>query len=183
MSLLLSALLIFALRVTDVSIGTLRVLYAVRGRRGIAATLGLFESGVFIFAITSAMKDVHPAKMIAYAAGFAAGNFVGISIERWIASGTILARVVAKPAPPDAPDGGLITTLRDRGFGVTAMHGTGLQGDVALLFVVAPRKREHELLRLIEQKDPHAFVTLDTVNHALGGYLSTATPRAVTVRK
>jgi hypothetical protein len=42
MHLALAALLIFALRVTDVSIGTLRVLYAVRGRR-LAAAGSLFR--------------------------------------------------------------------------------------------------------------------------------------------
>jgi uncharacterized protein YebE (UPF0316 family) len=179
MSLALAALLIFALRVTDVSIGTLRVLYAVRGRRLVAAGLGFFESAVFIFAISSAMRDIHPAKMIAYACGFAAGNYVGITIERWIASGTILARVVTRTGQTPA----LLAALRDRGFGVTTIHGSGQHGDVELFFVVAPRKRERELLHLIEEIDPHAFVTLDAVHRALGGYLTTAIPRAVTVRK
>jgi uncharacterized protein YebE (UPF0316 family) len=179
MHLALAALLIFALRITDVSIGTLRVLYAVRGRRLVAAGLGFFESAVFIFAISSAMRDIHPAKMIAYACGFAAGNYVGITIERWIASGTILARVVTSAGQTAA----LLAALRERGFGVTTIHGAGQHGDVEIFFVVTSRRRERELLRLIEHIDPTAFVTLDAVSRAQGGYLSTATPRAVTVRK
>jgi len=176
MELFLSALLIFALRVCDVSIGTLRTLFTVRGRKYVSASLALAESGIFIFALSRVMSGVNnPAKMIAYALGFATGNFCGITIERWIGSGTILARIVAKNAV-------LLVGLRERGFGVTVMQGEGREGEVALLFVVAPRRREKELLTLTEQLDPNAFVTLDAVHHALGGYL-TNVRGAMSVRK
>ncbi len=176
MELFLSALLIFALRVCDVSIGTLRTLFTVRGRKYVSATLALAESAVFIFALSRVMKDVNnPVKMIAYALGFATGNFCGITIERWIGSGTILARIVAKNPV-------LLVGLREQGFGVTVMQGEGREGDVAILFVVAPRRREKELLKLTEQLDPNAFVTLDAVHHALGGYL-TNVRGAMSVRK
>jgi uncharacterized protein YebE (UPF0316 family) len=178
MSLLLPALLIFCLRVTDVSIGTLRSLYAQRGRRGLAAALGFVESAIFILAISRIMKDVDkPLNMLAYASGFATGSFMGITIERWIASGMILVRIIARDNYQP-----LLAALRDRGFGVTAVAGSGRTGDVGLFFVVAPRKRERELLKLVEQTDPDAFVTLDAVNHALGGYVSGARS-AVSVRK
>lgn len=175
MDLCLAALLIFSLRVCDVSIGTLRMLFTVRGRKYISATFALLESGIFIFALSKVMADLNsPVKMLAYAMGFACGNFAGITIERWIGSGTILARIVAKNAI-------LLAGLREYGFGVTVMQGEGKEGTVCLLFVVAARRRERELLTLVEQLDPEAFVTLDAVNHALGGYLSVSSP--VSVRK
>lgn len=175
---LLPALLIFCLRVTDVSIGTLRSLYAQRGRRFLAAALGFCESAIFILAISRIMKDVDkPLNMLAYACGFATGSFMGITIERWIASGIILVRIIAR----DNIDA-LVAVLREHGFGATAIHGAGREGEVRLFFVVAPRKRERELLRLVQQTDPDAFVTLDAVNHAAGGYVSAART-AVSVRK
>ena len=89
MEYLLPALMIFGLRVCDVSIGTLRMLYAIRGRRYLASGLGLLESGIFIFAISSALKDAasNPLLMVGYATGFAVGTFAGTSLEAWIASG------------------------------------------------------------------------------------------------
>lgn len=167
--LFLAAALIFALRVTDVSIGTIRVLYAVRGRRMLAASLGLLESAIFILAISRIMQDQNnPAKMLAYALGFAAGIFTGITIERWIASGTIFARIIARAQCPS-----LTTVLRDRGFGVTEIEGSGRAGDVSLYFVVAPRRREREILALIEEHAPDAFLTIDPVSRSLGGYQGT----------
>jgi uncharacterized protein YebE (UPF0316 family) len=176
MDLFLSALLVFGLRVADVSIGTLRTLFTVRGRKYVSATLAFFEASIFIFALSQLMQNTnHPLKMVAYAAGFAAGNFSGITIERWIGSGTILVRIIARNPI-------LLVALREQAFGVTLSHGEGREGAVAMLFVVAPRRRERELLTLIEKVDPDAFVTIDSVNHALGGYL-TATPVPTTVRK
>ena len=175
MQILLTSLLIFALRVTDVSIGTVRVLYAMRGRRYVAAGLGLFESLVFIVALSRVASFDSFWKMLAYASGFATGNFMGITIERWIASGTILVRIVAKNAI-------LIAGLRGAGFGVTVTQGEGKEGSVALLLVVAARKRQRELLEIVEKLDPDAFVTLDAVSHAQGGYLKFA-PIPNTVRK
>jgi uncharacterized protein YebE (UPF0316 family) len=178
MSVLLPALLIFCLRVTDVSIGTVRVLYAQRGLRLAATALGLVESGVFILAISRIMKDVDkPLNMLAYAAGFATGNFVGITIERWIASGTILARFIARDHMSE-----LMTALREHGFGATTVNGAGREAEVRIFFVVAPRRRERELLQLVQRVDPDAFVTVDAVDHATGGYLS-GVRSAVSVRK
>ena len=176
MELFFSALLIFVLRVTDVSIGTLRTLFTVRGRKYVSASLAFCEASIFIIALSHVMKGIDsPPKMFAYAAGFAVGNFCGITIERWIGSGTILVRIVANNTL-------LLLSLREQGFGVTVIHGQGREGDIMLLFVVAPRRRERELLTLVEKLDPNAFVTLDAVHHALGGYLTSAAD-AVSVRK
>ena len=161
------ALLIFSLRIIDVSIGTVRMLYAMRGRKYIASCLGLVESGIFIFAISSALRDAsgNPYKMVGYAAGFATGTFIGMSLEGWIASGTILARIVTKTAGP-----ALSTALHEAGFGMTALDGAGHQEDVQLLFVVAPRRRGKELVSIVAGIDPEAFMTIDRVNLARGGY-------------
>src|SRR5436305_850946 len=140
--LLLGALKIFALRVLDVSIGTVRVLFAMNGRRWVAAGLGLIESGIFVVAIAGVFSDLHnPWKMAGYAAGFATGTFLGISIEQWIGSGTIMARILSRTATA-----ALSTALRERGFGVTVLSGEGRAGEIHVLLILAPRRRTHELL-------------------------------------
>ena len=176
---LAGALLIFLLRVTDVSIGTLRMLYAVRGRRFVAAGLGLLESGIFIFAISRVLKDIgtQPWLMVGYACGFAAGNAAGITLEKWIGSGWVLARIISKDKCHP-----LVAALRDGGFGVTVVQGHGIELEVLVLFVVAPRRRGEQMLRIVREVDPKAFVTTDAVNLASGGYLPHAIP-PTSVRK
>ncbi|HNB55195.1 MAG TPA: DUF5698 domain-containing protein, partial [Anaerolineales bacterium] len=71
---LLSALFIFGLRVTDQSLDTLRVLFIMRGRKGIAWVLGFFQALVFVTAISTVLSNIdNPANLIGYAAGFATG--------------------------------------------------------------------------------------------------------------
>jgi uncharacterized protein YebE (UPF0316 family) len=178
MSAILGALLIFGLRIIDVAIGTLRMLYAVRGRRIVAATLGACEAFIFIYAIAHVFRnlDNHYNK-VGYALGYAVGSILGITIEKWIASGSLLARIISRDK-----SGTLCTQLRDAHFGVTTLQGSGREGQVTILFLVLPRKRGKELLRLVQQLDPDAFITIEPINHAAGGYLPHSATQ-VSVRK
>jgi uncharacterized protein YebE (UPF0316 family) len=165
------ALLIFCLRLCDVSLGTIRSLYVVRGDRRWAVPLAFGESLIWVIAISKIMKEVnagHTYNIIAYAEGFAAGTLCGMTIERWIASGWVLVRIITQSG--DA----LTAALRERHFGVTEVQGEGREGEQALLFIVAPRRRGDELLGLVRSLDDHAFVTIDAVNTAQGGYLPAA---------
>jgi uncharacterized protein YebE (UPF0316 family) len=176
---LLGALAIFSLRVIDVSLGTVRSLFTIRGQRAVAAGLGLIESGVFIFAVSRVIGSAgqNPWKMLGYACGFATGTVLGITIERWIASGTVLLRVIS---PKHAVR--MRATLLNEGFGVTAVRGEGREGEVVILFVVAKRKRGKTALRLVNEIDPDSFVTVEPVSQAIGGYIPLS-PEAASVKK
>jgi uncharacterized protein YebE (UPF0316 family) len=161
------ALLIFGLRICDVSIGTVRVIYTIRGNRIASATLGFLESFIWILAISRAMKYVNnPMSMVGWATGFAAGTVLGITLERWIATGHILMRIISVAKAEDLRD-----ALRGCGVGVTAVAAEGRGGAVMVLFAVAPRKRGKEMLRVVKDTDPDAFITIEPVSQAIGGYL------------
>jgi uncharacterized protein YebE (UPF0316 family) len=163
----LLALGIFALRICDVSIGTIRVIYTIRGKRLVSAGLGVLESGIWIFAISKLFASVtEPITMIGWALGFGAGTVVGITLERWIASGHILMRVIS----PESADN-LRLKLLELGVGVTAVPGEGRDGKVQFLFVVAQRRRGDELLKVVQSIDANAFITIDPISHAVGGYM------------
>lgn len=172
------AVLIFVLRVVDVSIGTLRVVSTVRGLRTQAVVLAFFESAIFIVAISKAMQGATDAwKMAGYAAGFAVGTFMGMTLERWIASGWIIVRAISRERTEE-----LRQQLRERHFGVTTIKGEGYEGHLSILFIVAQRKRGPELLQLVREVEPEAFVTIESVNRAIGGYMP-AVAEATMVRK
>jgi uncharacterized protein YebE (UPF0316 family) len=161
------ALLIFCLRICDVSIGTVRVIYTIRGNRVASAVLGFLESLIWIFAISRAMKYVNnPLSMIGWAGGFSAGTVLGITLERWIATGHILMRVISLEKAEALRD-----ALRNAAVGVTAVPAEGRGGALMILFAVAPRKRGKEMIKLVKEIDPNAFITVDPVSQAIGGYL------------
>lgn len=77
------AVLIFALRIVDVSLGTLRTLSVVRGRVRASMIFGFVEVLVWSLAITQVFVGKAPMPvLIGYAAGYAAGNAVGIYLEQ-----------------------------------------------------------------------------------------------------
>ena len=166
----LIALMIFCLRIVDVSIGTVRVIYSIRGNRFVAAGLGIVESTVWVLAISKAIKYVdRPISIAGWAIGFGVGTLLGITIERWIASGFVLVRTITGNAEP------LRTALVGEGFGATVLEGKGRDGAVEIVFVVAPRRRAKEIMQLVQRMDADAFITVESINHAIGGYVPTVT--------
>jgi uncharacterized protein YebE (UPF0316 family) len=167
------ALLIFCMRIADVSIGTIRTIYTIRGRRNLAMLLGIVESAIWILAISKAVELMkhNPWAMVGWACGFGAGTYTGITIEKWIASGHILMRVISIQKGPLLRD-----ALYGEDVGVTKMPGEGRNGEVDILFVVAPRRRSEELLQKVQLIDADAFITIDPINHPIGGYMPLPAP-------
>jgi uncharacterized protein YebE (UPF0316 family) len=162
----IGALTIFAMRVGDMSMDTLRMLFVVRGRKGIAWVLGFFQSIIYVLAITSVLSNLgNPLNVIGYAAGFATGNVVGMLIEERLAIGHIHLRIVS-------PRRGavLAQVIRDKGFGVTEISARGKDGMVSILSVSVLRKDVQKIETLVHENDPEAFMTSEDVRPVRRGF-------------
>ena len=83
MSLFLSALLIFVLRLIDQSLTTVRALIVTK-KPVLGAFIGLVESAIWILAVSQVIKDINdPFLIAAYAFGFAAMNLILVLIIQW----------------------------------------------------------------------------------------------------
>src|SRR4051812_46879159 len=90
------ALAIFALRIVDVSCDTMRILFAVRGKRLVAGALGFVQVLVWPFAVGSALQHLNSwLHVLGYAAGYATGTMVGITIEQAVAYGLAVVRITS----------------------------------------------------------------------------------------
>ena len=98
------AILVFFARLTDVSLGTLRTIAIVHGRTMLAFWLGFFESAIWLAVVSTIVQAVYqqPLLGVVYAFGFASGNLVGITIEKWIAMGHLILRVISSNTLPNA---------------------------------------------------------------------------------
>ncbi|NIA25247.1 MAG: DUF2179 domain-containing protein [Gammaproteobacteria bacterium] len=160
MSLFLGALLIFGLRLIDVSIGAVRIVMVVRGERWIAGLLGFFESLTWAIAAGLVFSNLNsPVRLVAFAAGFGAGTILGSTIERKVALGKSVMRVIT---PFETPE--VAPALRDAGYGVTVVNAEGKKGDVRLAFTVIPRRRATEVLSIVRSINPDAFVTIEDIS-------------------
>jgi len=160
------ALMIFCLRITDMSLDTLRLLFVVRGRKGISWTLGFFEAAVYIVAITRVLSNLNnPLTILGYAAGFATGNVVGMLIEERLAIGHINLQIVSSGRGVV-----LAQVLRDAGFAVTEVPARGKNGMVHLLSMSVLRKDVPRVEQVVHEVDAEAFVTSADVRPVRRGY-------------
>ena len=165
----LVALLIFLARVVDVSLGTLRTLLVFRGHKYAAAGIGFIEILVWVFAVSSVINNLDQWYLgVAYAAGFATGNIVGISLENKLAIGTELVRAVSLD-----PSVELAARVRSAGFDVIELAGKGNASAVEVLLIVEKRRKVPKLLRLIGATDPSAYFTITDVKDSARQYQAT----------
>lgn len=161
-SLLIAAITIFSLRILDVSMGILRISMVIRGRRRLAGIFGFLESLIWLIAAAQVLQDLDsPIKYIAYAGGFAVGTMVGATIEKWIAVGHAMVRIVASVDSPK-----VTKALRNAGFFVTVVNAKGKEGKVRISFSVISRRKIPQVLKIVGEINPEAFITFETTNPA-----------------
>jgi len=158
--LLILPLFIFLARICDVSLDTLRIIFISKGYKFVAPVIGFFEVLIWIMVITRIMQNLDNwICYVAYAGGFATGNFVGMVLDEKLAIGFEMVRVITKK---DAHE--LINALRKAGYGVTSVNAMGMQGEVGILYVVINRKKLNEVIGMIHQYNPNAFFTIESIN-------------------
>lgn len=161
-----AGLLIFCMRVADMSLDTLRMLFTMRGRKSLAFVIGITEAAVFILAVSQVLKGpLNLWTVMGYACGFGTGTVVGMMAEERLALGFTLFSVYSL-----ARGGALSAALREAGHAVTEFAGHGQSGAIAVVTCAVSRKDAPRVHDLIRQVDPEAFVTLDDVRPLQRGY-------------
>lgn len=162
----LITLVIFLLRVTDMSLDTMRVLFVIRGRRWITWILGFFQSAFWVIAITSVLSNLDNLwNVVAYAGGFATGNVVGMVIEDRLAIGHAHMRIISSRWGNAIAD-----TIRNAGYAATELAGRGKDGTVSVINCSIHRKDIYGLKEAISKIDPNAFITVEEIRPLHRGF-------------
>ena len=162
-------LIIFAARIFDVTLGTLRIIFVSRGKRNLAPVLGFFEVLIWIVVISQLVQNLDSVTAyVGYAAGFAAGNYIGMWLEDKLALGTYILRMITAEEV-----GELVGRLRDAGYGVTRVEGEGTKGRVHLVYTVVKRRNVEQVLAIIHEVKPNAFVSMEEIRSSEKGVFPT----------
>lgn len=152
-------LLIFVAKISDVTLGTLRIVMLARGEKVIAPILGFFEILIWLLAVTKVLQNLDNwVNYIAYAGGFAMGNYVGLVIERKLAVGVIKIQIITKKGAKK-----LIAALVQNGYGITSIDAEGAVGKVNVIYCILKRSTLPEMIALIKQYNPKAFYSVADV--------------------
>ena len=147
----------------------MRIIFVARGKRNLAPILGFFEVLIWIVVISQLVQNLEsPTAYIGYAAGFAAGNYFGMWLEDKMALGTYILRLITNEEPDE-----LIQRLRDLGFGVTNVRGEGKTGEVNMIYTIVKRRDVEQVLAIIHEMKPNAFVSMEEVRSTEKGIFPT----------
>ncbi|MFA7565133.1 MAG: DUF2179 domain-containing protein [Candidatus Neomarinimicrobiota bacterium] len=166
---LIIPLFIFLARITDVSIGTVRIILVSKGNKLGASFLGFFEISIWLLAISQVMQQGlnNVASFFAYGLGFACGNFIGITIEEKLALGLQTIRLISTETVDI-----LTMTLRDAGYGVTVINASGAKGPVHILYVIVQRKKVKDVIRIASEITPDIFISVEDIRSVKAGFFS-----------
>ena len=160
-------LIIFAARVVDVSLGTIRVHFIVRRKKAVAAAIGFVEVLIFILIVSRVLQDIqHLIYVVAYAGGFATGTLLGMHLAELLSKQVLQVTVIS-----EGQSALVETALREAGFALTRFVGTGRDGAVDVLDVVCAAKGLNRLTEAVTKVDPKAFVYSQELAGLRGGHV------------
>ena len=180
MDVLFDALLIIAMQLVIVPLTTLRTIFLVKNEIRNASLLGGVEALIYVISLGIIFSDLsNYLNMFAYAIGYSGGIILGGYIEKKLAIGyrTVIVSLLDR-------DYALIDELRKEGFGVTVFEGEGRDGNKRYrLDIVVKRSREKELMNLLNEEVPKAFVVSYEPTSFKGGYIVKSMKKAVARKK
>lgn len=158
-------ILIFFARMCDVTLGTLRNVFIAKGFKNVVPIIGFFEVLIWLISMRQIMQHLdNPLCYIGFASGFAAGTYVGMFVERRLALGMQVLRIITHQNSDE-----LITALKSENIGVTIIDGHGAKGPVKIIFTIMKRKDIEGIRKIIEKNNPSAFYSIEDVRVANQG--------------
>jgi uncharacterized protein YebE (UPF0316 family) len=163
---LLAGLFVFTMRVIDMSLDTLRLLFVMRGRKLLAGGIGVVQATVFILAVSAVLSGpLDPFTVAGYALGFGAGVIIGMVAEQRLALGHSMLRVYSPTSGPVIAE-----ALRTASFAVTEFTAHGRDGEITVVNSVIARRDIARAQGIVKQLDPGAFITVDEIQPLQRGY-------------
>ncbi len=154
--LLCGAVIIMLMRMTDVTLGTFRMIMVVQSKKYIAGVIGFFEVLIWIFAMRYIFNHLdNTINLFGYATGFALGNILGISLEEKVALGYVQVNIISRHYTDKIAD-----ALRKSRFGVTILPAEGGTGGMSVIIIIIRRRDLNSVKKLIENIDPACFITV-----------------------
>ena len=151
--------LIFASRVIDVSFGTIRIVMVSKGQKFWAPLLGFFEVLIWLIAISRVFQNLDNwLCYVAYAAGFACGNYVGLLIEEKLAVGIVKVQIITRKSAKI-----LINNLVEAGYGITHHEAKGSTEPVSIIYTIIKRKQIQKVQNIVIKTNPQAFYSVEDV--------------------
>ena len=165
--LLFLCLKIFFVRIIDVSLGTVRTIFSVKGKNLIAILIGFAEITVWFLVVKEALNTDENSLWIvfSYASGFSTGTYIGGIISNKFIKSNLGVQVITN-------NNNIINILRDNGFGVSVIDIKGKKDEKKyMLYISITNKNYTELEKIIKSYDEKAFIVVNEIKNIENGFI------------
>lgn len=167
---MLTCLQIFAARIVDVSLGTLRTVFFVKGKTIEPFIIAFFEVLVWYAVARTALNTTGNTLLIAisYAGGYATGTYLGSLLSNKLIKGYVGVQIVIKDKSAK-----LIEILRKKGYAVSVIE---LKNDYDgknkdMLYIQANKRDLKELTNIVKKFDKEAFLVVNETKMIQNGLI------------
>jgi uncharacterized protein YebE (UPF0316 family) len=162
-----SVLIVFAIKFVNMALQTLSMNFLVRGRRLYTFIFAFLEVMVYLVGLSQVLNTMTIYKMLGYALGYATGALFGIWLEQRLAIGNQTWLIIPNENPYR-----LAYHLRDRGFGITTISGSGMDSNRMIILTTTMRKNVALLSASLTELAPDAFVSVLDTRTTMGGHVT-----------
>jgi len=168
LTVILMSVMIFVLKIVEVSIATTRIILITKGERKVGAVIALAEISLWLFLVATVVTKVQDniVYAVVYALGFAVGQFVGSLIEDKVAIGTVRVEAIILREH----EAELSLYLRSKGYAVTVVEATGKDFPRSILLFYVARKNVNKLTNEIKEHQHNVVLIADDIKPLYGGY-------------
>ena len=160
---------IFLVRIIDVSLGTVRTIFSVKGQNLMASFIGFIEITVWFLVVKEALNTDSNGIWItvAYAGGFSAGTYIGGILSNKFINGNLGVQIITADK-----DNRMITELRKEGYAVSVIDVKGQnEHGKYMLFIEITNKNFEHLKQVVKKIDEKAFIVVNETKFVQNGYL------------
>lgn len=161
-------LIIFLAKIVEITLSTLRTVLVTKGEKVYVSIIGFIEVSIWLRVVSAVLTGISdsPAKILAYALGYACGSLVGLTLEEKIGLGYSTIQIIVNKDQGNV----LAKLLRDEGKAVTILEGEGMDSKKSVLLTHIKRKDKELIMKKIEELNIQAVVTISETKKIYGGY-------------
>lgn len=167
---LLTCLEIFAARIIDVSLGTIRTVFFVKGKTIEPFIIAFFEVLIWYAVAREALNSSGNAILIAisYSLGYATGTYIGAKLSKKFIKGISGVQVIVKDKSEK-----LLNHLRRKGYVVSVIElKKTYEGDNReMIYVQVNNKNLNDLTKTIKKYDEEAFIAVNETKYVQNGFI------------
>jgi uncharacterized protein YebE (UPF0316 family) len=163
---------IFLLRVVGNMLTTIRMVMIIRGQKLPSFLLANAEALIFALALASVVTNLgNMWNLTAYCLGYAIGGYLGLELESRFIQRFVSVHIISPKLSHD-----IAVAIRQAGFGATEGWGQGADGWVGSVTVVVGHQEVKNVLKITQEIDQQAFVTMEELRKISRGYFRFARP-------